>query len=1025
MTGKESRCNHVLGIRHVSWEQIRQAQKHEKCDSCNVTDRNLWLCLIGRCSYVGCGESTNDHSSHHADTQAHCLAINLTTQRIWCYNCEMEVYHTKNYPPFIIPEQLAPATGQEIGEELSPESYPQHGVLGGSPQYGPFGGDDSDTEAEDENAGGGHHGKPRGLTGLQNLGNTCYLNAALQALSNCPPLTRFFLDCPGFVHPEKTPKLSMNYMKLMLEMWHKKRPSYLVPSSVVNGIKTVHPMFRGYSQQDTQEFLRCFMDQLHEELKQPIIKETDDQEEGPSIHESSSSPVIGQRNPDKPFQLDTSSSSSQSDYEYETCDSALGSEKDFIDPNELTDEEQLSEMSKLNLSSSSPRELGKQRKSKSKLSKMNDGKNGSFKDLKDFKDAANKSMKNMADNTSVGSEDQKSDPGDYVDAEADPMKSRRHLRTTSGSSDRDLNVKSAKFKQAGGFKTARGPGKTVHYRSVISDVFDGKLNSSVQCLTCERVSTTKETFQDLSLPIPSKDHLHMIHTSSVHGPGTKTGACSEVHQGWFHSMLGWMRSWFLGPMITLQDCLAAFFSADELKGDNMYSCEKCKKLRNGLKFSKVLELPEVLCIHLKRFRHEFYSSKISTYVTFPLANLEMKHYLHKEHSNAVTTYDLLAVICHHGSAGDEHYSGGHYTAYCQNVVTEQWYEYDDQYVTEVDVSQVINCEAYVLFYRKQNDHMNSIRQKAEELMMKREPSLMHFFISKQWINRFNTFAEPGPITNQDFLCQHGGVPPQKVEYIADLVLPVSQAMWRFLHDRFGGGPSCNHLFACTQCQKQQQQLRSRQKGELDQFIQLNDQFKEEDNPSVIYAISMTWFKDWENFVREKDDSPPGPIDNKRISIVKNGQVVVRPNSDHGQLSGAMWQYLFGIYGGGPELIVKQVTPPTMRKTLAEQAQSAASWVNKTENAHLMESGSNVSHPIEHKFGCSDGVVELAESRSSSEVETTDMQNVNGMEERVEGESGEVKVGRDDKEDESEELLETVSGVLSCSNDIPEQKLHRD
>ena len=36
-------------------------------------------------------------------------------------------------------------------------------------------------------------------------------------------------------------------------------------------------------------------------------------------------------------------------------------------------------------------------------------------------------------------------------------------------------------------------------------------------------------------------------------------------------------SWFWGPVITLQDCLAAFFSADDLKGDNMYSCEKCKK----------------------------------------------------------------------------------------------------------------------------------------------------------------------------------------------------------------------------------------------------------------------------------------------------------------------------------------------------------------------------------------------------------------------------------------------------------------
>ena len=44
-------------------------------------------------------------------------------------------------------------------------------------------------------------------------------------------------------------------------------------------------------------------------------------------------------------------------------------------------------------------------------------------------------------------------------------------------------------------------------------------------------------------------------------------------------------------------------------------------------------------------------------------------------------------------------TGGHYTAYCLNYLNDQWYEFDDQYVTEVDVGQVINCEAYVLFYR--------------------------------------------------------------------------------------------------------------------------------------------------------------------------------------------------------------------------------------------------------------------------------------------------------------------------------------
>lgn len=42
----------------------------------------------------------------------------------------------------------------------------------------------------------------------------------------------------------------------------------------------LYPMFRGYTQQDSQEFLRYFMDQLHEELKEPLVISHDEDNVG-------------------------------------------------------------------------------------------------------------------------------------------------------------------------------------------------------------------------------------------------------------------------------------------------------------------------------------------------------------------------------------------------------------------------------------------------------------------------------------------------------------------------------------------------------------------------------------------------------------------------------------------------------------------------------------------------------------------------------------------------------------------------
>lgn len=221
---------------------------------------------------------------------------------------------------------------------------------------------------------------------------------------------------------------------------------------------------------------------------------------------------------------------------------------------------------------------------------------------------------------------------------------------------------------------------------------------------------------------------------------------------------------------------------------------------------------------------------------------------------------------------------------------------------------VQSCEAYVLFYRKSNPKMADYRIQAMQLLndcAEKAPSDINFFVSKQWLNRFNTFAEPGPIDNWTLLCPHGALPPKKVAMQSQLVFPLPQPLWEFLYMKFGGGPVCNHLYECDICRRAAEALVKRQQDELNSFQNLR-----EETTLTLYALSMGWLRQWQIFVNGGDEKDnPGPISNSSIAgqQADNPDAIVysvRPGSDSVQINSSLWRFFHSVYGGGPTIVLR-------------------------------------------------------------------------------------------------------------------------